>query len=650
MAKPSYKEGQPSLFQPQVTWRAKNASEWPDYTGASILGFDTEARNPDLQTKGCGGVRGDGHLAGISLSSPEHGDLYLPIGHAGGGNVDPAAALRYVRKQLGTTVPKAGANVLFDLEWLAVNDVEVKGPIHDILIADALIDETQHGFDLDTVMKRRLGYGKNEKLLKDAADGWGVHHKAGLWQMPAGYVGPYAETDASGPWKVWNIQRPLLEEEELMDVFDLETRMIPCLMKMRFNGVPFDSSKADALKTRLLHDELIQITEMKRILGGNINFEITQARSMGRCYESLGIPFERTPKSLDPSFKDEWLQLQTDPFSKAFSLAKHLRKARATLTDYQTNFMTSKERIHPTFASVKGEIGGADTGRFSCKAPNLQAVPAREHKYGPEIRSCFVAEKGALWGAPDYSQQEPRVTVHYAYLTRGSRGKKYPDGLPGALQARQRFLDDPSTDYHQLIADMAGIKRSPAKTLNLGCAYGQGYFSIMQKLNLPEEQAKWIYESYHREVPYVKLLGESCGDAAQVRGYMKTLFGRKRHFNLWEPDERGRSKHTALPFELAIAKWPELKLRRAFTHKALNSAVQGSSADMIKKAMVDIHEAGLGCLHTTIHDELGLSFTSMKEFGQVVDLMLNCIKLQVPLKVDAEYGPSWGEATMKLAA
>jgi DNA polymerase I-like protein with 3'-5' exonuclease and polymerase domains len=261
----------------------------------------------------------------------------------------------------------------------------------------------------------------------------------------------------------------------------------------------------------------------------------------------------------------------------------------------------------------------------------MQQVPARDPVLAPLIRSIFVPEEGCQWGVFDYSQQEPRVTVHYSYLR----------SFPGAEIARNRYLDDPDTDYHQLVADMAGITRKNAKTLNLGLAYGMGAAKAATQLGLPPAEAKRVYEQYHENVPFIKALGEECTRIATNRGYVKTFLGRRRRFQLFGPPKYSPGL-IPLKKDLAEEKYG-LPLKRYFVHKAMNAVIQGSSADMIKMAMINLFKKG-EVPHLTIHDELDFSVRDLDHARMIRQEMLTCVDLVVPLKVDCELGPSWGEA------
>ena len=196
-----------------------------------------------------------------------------------------------------------------------------------------------------------------------------------------------------------------------------------------------------------------------------------------------------------------------------------------------------------------------------------------------------------------------------------------------------------STDFHQMVAEMAQIPRSQAKTINLGLFYGMGKTKLQAELGVSKEKAAELFEQYHAKVPFVKQLINAASNRAQERGQIRTLLGRLCRFHLWEPNMFGM--HKALPHEEALQEHgPGIK--RAMTYKALNKLIQGSAADMTKKAMVDLYKEGI-IAHIQIHDELDLSVESPEQAKRIIDIMENAVTLEVPNKVDYESGQTWGD-------
>ena len=268
------------------------------------------------------------------------------------------------------------------------------------------------------------------------------------------------------------------------------------------------------------------------------------------------------------------------------------------------------------------------TGRFSMSNPNLQQIPARHPELGPLIRSIFIPEDNHTWGSFDYSQQEPRILVHYAKL----------QNLTGVDEIVDAY-NAGDADFHQVVADMAGIERKQAKTINLGLMYGMGKNKLMAELGLMKESAEKLIRQYHSRAPFVKQLMDNVSRKANDRGKIRTLLGRACHFDRWEPVQFGVYK--SLPLEEARKEYGE-PLKRAFTYKALNKLIQGSAADMTKKSMVALYENGI-VPHIQIHDEVDISVESNEKAEEIIEIMESAVELKVPNKVDYESGANWGE-------
>jgi DNA polymerase I-like protein with 3'-5' exonuclease and polymerase domains len=198
---------------------------------------------------------------------------------------------------------------------------------------------------------------------------------------------------------------------------------------------------------------------------------------------------------------------------------------------------------------------------------------------------------------------------------------------------------NPNSDFHQTVADMAEIKRTQAKTINLGLFYGMGKTKLQAELGVSKEKANELFNTYHSKVPFVKQLMEKASNRAQDRGQIRTLLGRLCRFHLWEPNQFGM--HKAMLHEDALQEHgPGIK--RAYTYKALNKLIQGSAADMTKKAMLDLYNEGI-IPHIQIHDELDISIENETQAKKIIEIMENAVKLEVPNKVDYEFGKNWGD-------
>jgi DNA polymerase I-like protein with 3'-5' exonuclease and polymerase domains len=514
---------------------------------------------------------------------------------------------------------------MYDVCWLRSAGVTIKGKIVDTMIAASLIDENRMSYRLDTLAKFYVGIGKDEKILQEAAKDYGLDPKKDMWRLPALFVGQYAERDAEATLKLWKKLETELYLQELWDVFNLETKLFPCLVDMRFKGVRVDLEKASLIKKDLMQRELKIVNRIKDLTG--IEVEIHAARSIAKAFDKLKLPYDRTEKSDEPSFTKNFLQNHPHELARCIADAREINKAHTTFIDSITKHAV-RGRIHADINQIRSDQGGTVTGRFSMSNPNLQQIPARHPEIGPMIRSIFIPEEKHVWGSFDYSQQEPRILVHYAKL----------QNLEGVDEIVEAY-NQGDADFHQVVADMAGIERKQAKTINLGLMYGMGKNKLMSELGLMKESAEKLIKQYHTKAPFVKKLMDNVTRKAENYGKIRTLGGRACHFDLWQPREFGVYK--PLPLELARKEYDE-PLQRAFTYKALNKLIQGSAADMTKKSMVALYEAGI-IPHIQIHDEVDISVSSDKQAEQIIEIMESAVTLKVPNKVDYEQGANWGD-------
>jgi DNA polymerase I-like protein with 3'-5' exonuclease and polymerase domains len=611
-----------------MNWTAPTS--FPSLKSAKLIAIDTETRDPKLLTHGPGGARKDGCLVGVSIATDDGFRGYYPIAHPGEGNLNKDAVLRWLKDELSGDQPKVGANLIYDLEWLRASGVRVKGKKIDIQIAEPLIDEGRLSYGLNALSEAYLGEKKEYLDMEKWAEGRKIRAKdlrAHIWEMPAHVVGRYAEADADLALRVYQKQEPLLKQQDLMRVFEVESELIEVLLDMRFKGIPVDIEQAHRVCGELERRQKDSQLFLDRESGGPV--DIWSAKSIASACDRLGLSYPRTEKG-SPSFKAEWLELQQNDFFENLKKARKFDRLGGVFIKDKIINLASNGRIHPTFKLVKDDNGGTESGRFSSCNPNMQNIPSRNPELTPLIRSIFKPEPRCMWMSADYSAQEPRVTAHYAFL------KKYS----GSEETRRRYLENPETDYHTMVAEMTGIQRKDAKELNLGLAYGMGVAKMALKLKRSEDETRRLFRQYHAALPFIKLLSDSCSRLAQERGYVKTILGRRRRFNLWGP-QRYSEYQKPLPFEEAKKAYG-LPLVRQMTHKALNAVVQGSSADMMKLAMLAVHKAGF-TPHITIHDELCLSVETVEKAKEVVHIMQNCVDLTIPILAKLKTGPSWGD-------
>ena len=615
------------LLQPESDWIAPQVL--PKFDPYETLAVDLETYDPNLINRGPGWATGDGYIVGIAIATDKWSG-YLPIRHENGGNLEEEIVLRWLKRTFenhkGTMVFH---NALYDVGWLKREGVELTCPLRDTMFAAPLFDENRWSYSLNNLGMDFLAESKDETLLETAAKAWGVNPKGGMWALPAKYVGPYAEQDAVLTLKLWKIFKKRIEIEGLQTIYDLECDLIPLLIEMRWRGVRIDTDRAEQTSEQLSKKEQQLLVEIKRRFG--VNVDIWASASIQKAFDNNNLWYPHTEKGA-PSFQGPWLESHEHDLPKMIVEARRINKARTTFIDGAILEYSHHGRIHAEAHPLKNDGGGTVTGRFSYSNPNLQQVPARDPEIGKMIRSLFIPEEGATWGAFDYSQQEPRITVHYASLL----------GLEGATDAVKAYSTE-GADFHQIVADMAGIPRKQAKNINLGLTYGMGQQKLIRELGLEPDEALKLLETYHRRVPFIRGLQSRCTRIAEQRGCITTLGGRKCHFDLWESvGYLNDEKQSPLPLQEAKDKYGD-NLKRSFTYKALNKLIQGSAADMTKLAMRDLWKEGL-VPHIQIHDELDYSIFNKEQAEIVIDRMVNCVEMRVPLVVDYESGSNWGEA------
>ena len=610
------------LFKPQTEWTPP--TEFPDLSKHDEIAIDLETKDPNLNTRmGSGSIVKNGDVVGISVAV-KNWCGYYPIAHEGGGNMDRKLVLKWFQDVLSTSATKIFHNAMYDVCWIRSLGLSINGKIVDTMIASALVDENQMRYDLNNCSKRYTGKGKNETALYEAAKSWGVDPKAEMYKLPAIYVGEYAEQDATITLDLWQELKKEILHQDLESIFDLETELFPCLVDMRFLGVRVDSENAHKLKAILVEKEKQCLLEIKKET--QVDVQIWAARSIAKVFEKLHLPFDRTDKTNSPSFTKNFLSNHPHPLVKLITQAREINKAHTTFIDTIIKH-NHKGRIHAEINQLRGDNGGTVTGRFSYQNPNLQQIPARNKELGPAIRSLFLPEEGHTWGCFDYNQQEPRLVVHYATL----------QNLMGIDEVLNSYKKG-EADFHSIVSEMADIPRTQAKTINLGLFYGMGKNKLQAELGINKESAEDLFKKYHSQVPFVRQLMNAVMQRAQSSGRIRTLLGRLCRFHLWEPNQFGI--HKALPHEQALTEHgPGIK--RAYTYKALNKLIQGSAADMTKKAMIELHKEGI-IPHIQVHDELDISVATQAHAEKIKKTMEHAVNLEVPNKVDYESGPNWG--------
>ena len=616
------------MFESQKEWICPE--NYPDLKGYKYIAIDLETKDPDLKSRGSGAIIGNGNIVGIAVAV-EGWSAYYPIAHEGGGNLDKDKVLNWIKQVCANDNVKIFHNAMYDVCWLRAAGVQINGHIVDTMVMSSLIDENRLSYTLNSISFEYLGEVKDEKALTEAAQSWGIDPKSEMYKLPAMYVGNYAEKDAKLTLELFKVLSREMQKQNLQNIFDIETQLFPCLTDMKFKGVRVDVEKARLLKQKLTSQEQEILLKIKQETG--IEPQIWAARSIATVFDKLGLHYERTEKSSAPSFTKNFLQEHKHPIVQMIAKAREINKAHTTFIDTILKF-THKGRIHADINPIRSDQGGTVTGRFSYANPNLQQIPARNKELGPMIRSLFLPEVDHKWGCFDYSQQEPRLVVHYAATTE-------PICFDESVTKIVEEFKNDSVDFHKTVAIMAGISRDQAKTINLGLFYGMGKAKLQAELGLnTKEETEVLFNQYHNNVPFVKELMNKTSQFAQTSGSIGTLLGRRCRFNKWEPATFGM--HTPMTFEEAERTYGRGRIRRAMTYKALNKLIQGSAADMTKKAMLDLYREGI-IPHIQIHDELDISVIDDNQAKKIVEIMEGAVTLAIPNKVDYESGETWGD-------
>lgn len=626
-------------------WRPPALSSLPNKLDG-LISLDLETCDFGIQNKQGAGWpwTGGGHVVGYALTA-DNWSGYLPIAHEGGGNLDPKAVREILNRWLGNpNQAKVGANILYDLGWSKRDGVKVKGNCYDVQWAEALLDEHRWGYNLDGLAKSYLNEGKDEGLLREAAAARGLDPKNDLWKLPSMFVGPYATGDAEKTRRVFLAQVPKLRNKMLWDLFEMECSLLPLYLDMRWRGVRVDTDKALQLKDKWRKQVTEFVAEIKRRTG--IEVSLWASASIAQALDTENIKYSLTEKTKKPSITKVYLEDQDHWLPKMILEARILDKLSGTFIDGAILGNVHDTRIHTEFHPLRetpeedGGNSGTITGRLSSSHPNLQQVPKRTEQ-GKLLRECFLPEEGEKWYSLDYSQQEPRLTVHYAAVT--TRNGLH---LPGALEAVAKYKENPKMSYHKMVAEQTGLAYDDAKILNLALTYGRGAKSTAGELGVSVEEAKEFIAKYHERMPFIKALDEVLAGKVNSNGEIRTILGRVCRFPMWEPaDWEEGKKVTPQPLWKAQQLWSGKRIRRAWMHKKLNRLIQGSAADQTKQAMKNVWDAGLGAhMLIQIHDELAFSFPNRSMADQAAKIMEDAVKLEVPVVTEVKEGENWGVA------
>jgi DNA polymerase I-like protein with 3'-5' exonuclease and polymerase domains len=627
----------------------------PDLRRVGVIALDTETRDDRLRAdKGSGWATGEGYVCGVSVAYREGGDIrahYFPLRHPDSANLDPAQVFQWLRDLVASNAHIVTQNGLYDFGWLRTDAGILMPPaerLEEIGALATLVDENRHHYSLEELCKWRGLPGKDEAALQEGAAALGLPKRANptahIWQMPAHFVGHYAEQDAASTLAVFESLNPILDQEGTRGAYRLEVDLLPMVHEMRRRGIRIAVDAAERARDHLLQERDAVFTEISAKLGTNVGMaEIGRSKWLAETLDKHGIKYPRTAKG-SPSFtagNSGWMPRHPHWLPPLIVKADRLNNAAANFLQGYILDHVVNGRIHAEIHPHRSDEGGTRSLRFSYSDPPLQLMPAHDEELTALIRGVFLPEVGEVWAKPDISQQEFRFIVHY-----GARHK-----LRGAQQAVERYRIDPDTDFHTFVAGLTGLERKSAKSVNFAKAFGAGVRKFAAMINQREGDARALYGKYDRALPFVHLLSKLCQRVAQRQGYLELYDGARRHWTDWVAQVDWTKGAGPCPHDEAerrvndpshpwFGKGP---LRRADTHKAMNALIQGSAARHTKLWMRAVWREGITPL-LQMHDALECSVSSPEQAERVAQLGCEAVTLEVPIRLDLKYGRNWGDA------
>lgn len=637
--------------------------------GCIALDFETE--DPTINTKGpCWAFPGIGQIIGMAVAW-EGFEAYYPIGHREG-NVDSTRVLEWLAYYFKREQYKwICANATYDIGW-ARREIGIypAGGVEDVQFMAALLDEYRMSYSLESISRSYLKRGKKTDVIEEIEKKLSLKHSqvmGNLRQMPGPVLAPYAAEDAGLTRDVRALLMREIDAQGLRVVHELESGLIPMSVEMRRKGMRVDVDRAAQLSAEISGTRIPALQdEVNRLCG--VHVEPWEATTVEAAFATFGYKCGRT-KNGSPEVNAAVLGelAKTQPIAANVLRMRKMSKVQSTFLDGHILYYQTNGRVHAEFNQLRSERDeggnyGAVTGRFSVSNPGMQQIPVRDPEWGPIVRSMFLADENEIVASIDYSSQEPRLAVHFAFqaylLSKTSTDPhvyKWQNRLASAAIAVDQYKQNSNTDYHQFVADLCGIPRPPAKTINLGLGYGMGGAKLARSLGLPTQwmeliptggrtfwkeiseheipaaksrghqcvevagkEAKAIIKKWENGVPFMRGLFDMVGERAEQRGYITTLLKRRCRFPMGGDG------------------------RYDWIHKALNRLCQSSAADQTKKGMLDLWRAGI-CPLLTVHDELVFSVRNKEQAMEYARYMEDAVTLVLPSVVDIKVGLTWGD-------
>ncbi|MBN1955184.1 MAG: DNA polymerase I [Anaerolineae bacterium] len=579
---------------------------------ADMISFDTETTSTDpLQAR----------LVGLAFTDREGEGWYVPVGHRTGEQLPLEQVLAALRPLMGDPErPKVAHNAKYDLEMLARYDVPVRGLAFDTMIAEWLTDPASRNLGLKNLAFVRLGIemtpiqdligsGRNQVTMVEVDVARAAAYAAADVDATLRLVKPLeAELRQKGHWKLF---------------VEMEMPLVDVLMAMEMTGVALDVAFLEQMSAQLERRLVDLEQEIYRLVG--YEFNINSSQQMAKAlFEDLGLSVEGVSRTSTGRYSVAAgvleLLVGKHPVIERILEQRELAKLKSTYTDALPALVNPHTgRLHTSYNQT-----GTVTGRISSSEPNLQNIPIRSD-LGRQVRRAFVARPGWLLLGADYSQVELRVLAHIS-------------GDPSLLAAFQRGEDIHATTAAAIfdvdLASVTSAQRRFAKTVNFGLLYGMGAYSLARQTSLTQAEAENFIAQYFDRFPQVRAYLDATVAQAKNKGYVETLLGRRRYFPVLQTSDRGQ--HQA---------------RRRAEREAINTPVQGSAADIIKRASLLLHRAlrekDLQAeMIIQVHDELVLEVprAELEVVASLVrQVMESAYPLRAPLKVDLKTGANWFE-------
>ena len=597
----------------QVVLTEKDLKIWAKKIDrSSVFAIDTETSSLDTMTA---------DLIGISLACNEGEGCYIPISHSYEG-MPEQVPLNMINKTLGLAITKnqkklVGQNLKFDLPMLNRHGIKVEEFLGDTMLMSYVLNSTGTRHGLDRMAQHYLNYEpmKYEEVVGSASK------QINFAQVEIQAATFYAAEDADITLRLFNhLNKKLEDQPKLINLLQsIEYPMLESLIKVETNGAKIDEKMLSKYSDELA----IKIEELSKasyeMAGEEFNMD-SPKQLVEILYNKLDLPvLKKTPKG-QPSTNEGTLQRLAEQFElpKIIIEYRRLAKLKSTYTDSLINIQHPiTKRIHTSYQQAV-----TSTGRLSSTEPNLQNIPIKTAE-GRKIREAFIPEKGNVLISADYSQIELRIMAHLS----GDKNLTY---------AFNNNIDVHSSTASEVfnipLEDVTAEHRRSAKAINFGLIYGMSAFGLTRQLGIPRHEAQAYLDTYFERYTGVKKYMDSTKELAKKNLFVETILGRKLHVASIN-DSNGLR-------------------RQAAERAAINAPLQGSAADIIKKAMVDVDQ-WIGDdnpnikLIMQVHDEL--IFEANKDFandaiGHIVKLMESTIDLNIPLIVDANKGKNWNEA------